>query len=201
MRLGNPYRENSSYSGRAERSYRDLRHKVPANRRVLSASYHPFWVSTWSDIDQPVLAWLHAEPSSYIPEAWRLKLGLRRCVEPSEEVEGLSTEQVDQSLLRLQGHGLIDGERLETVGYAYWSRLRVTGFGLHVLSEWPDLDQLASAAGLKLLLQELANAAPDPEDQGALRRLLGLAGEVGDGVVTSTFNAAAGQAGSELADG
>ena len=58
-------------------------------------------------------------------------------------------------------------------------------------------DQLASAVGLKLLLNELAAQAPETEDQSALRRLVGIIGEVGEGVALSTLNSAA----AELGDG
>jgi DNA-binding PadR family transcriptional regulator len=155
-------------------------------------------MSTWSETDEPLLRWVHEQPSSFIPETWILRLELRRYTKPSEEVPGLSTEQVDQALIRLQEHGLIDGERGEAIGFSSWSRLRVTALGLQVLGEWPDLDKLASAASLKLLLNELADAAPDSEDQSALRRLIGVAGEVGEGVVVSTLNNAAGELGTGL---
>lgn len=155
-------------------------------------------MSTWSEIDEPVLRWLHAQPSSFIPETWILRLELRRYTKPSEEVPDLSTEQVDQALIRLQKHGLIDGERGEAIGFSSWSRLRVTALGMQLLGEWPDLDQLASAVSLKLLLNELANLAPDSEDHGALRRLIGVAGEVGEAVVVSTLNNAAGELGADL---
>lgn len=155
-------------------------------------------MSTWTESDEPVLRWLQAEVPSFLPETWHLRLGLRDSVEPSEEVPELNTEQVDQALTRLQEHGLIAGKRQETIGYASWSGLRVTARGLQVLGEWPDLDQLTSAVGIKMLLNELAQSAGDPEDQGALRRMVGVIGEVGEGVALSTLNAAAGDLGGDL---
>lgn len=155
-------------------------------------------MSTWTESDEPVLRWLHAEVPSFLPETWRLRLGLRDSVEPSDEVPGLSSEQMDQALARLLEHGLIAGRRKETIGYASWSALRLTARALQVLGEWPDLDQLTSAVGMKMLLDELAKSADDPEDQGALRRMVGVIGEVGEGIALSTLNTAAGDLGGDL---
>jgi hypothetical protein len=155
-------------------------------------------MSTWSESDEPVLRWLREQGSSFLPETWNLKLGLRRSVEPPDEVPGLSSEQMDQALTRLLEHGLIDGRRQETIGYAFWSGLRMTARGMQVLGEWPDLDQLTSAVGMKMLLNELAKSATDTEDQGALRRMVGVIGEVGEGIALSTLNTAVEDLGGEL---
>jgi hypothetical protein len=155
-------------------------------------------MSTWTESDEPALRWLQEQGSSFLPETWRLQLGLRDSVEPFDEVPGLSSEQMDQALARLQEHGLIAGGRQETTGYASWSGLRITARALQILGEWPDLDQLTSAVGMKLLLNELAKSADDPEDQGALRRMVGVIGEVGEGIALSTLNAAAGELGGGL---
>lgn len=155
-------------------------------------------MSTWAKSDEPVLRWLRDQGSSFLPETWHLQLGLRRSVEPSEEVPGLDSEEVDRALTRLFEHGLVDGRRQESIGFASWSGLRVTARGLQVLGEWPDLDQLTSAVGIKMLLGELAESASDSDDQGALRRMVGVIGEVGEGVALSTLNKAAGDFGSEL---
>lgn len=154
-------------------------------------------MSTWTEIDEPVLRWLRGKGSSFLPEVWILELGLRNGVEPSQEIDGLSTEQEHEALVRLQGHGLIEGRCQEAIGFSTWSRLRVTARGLQVLGEWPDLDQLASAVGLKLLLNELASRAADSDDQSALRRLVGIVGEVGEGVAIGLINHEA----AELGDG
>lgn len=151
-------------------------------------------VSTWTEIDEPVLRWLREEPPSFLPETWNLRLGLRRSVEPPDEVAGLDSEQMDLALTRLFDHGLIDGRRQETVGYAYWSALRLTARGMQILGEWPNLDQLASALGMKALLDEIAMSAEDPEDKRALRRMIGLIGDLGEGVAMNALNAAAGEA-------
>lgn len=132
-----------------------------------------------------------------MPQPWHLQLGLRRSAEPSEEVPGLDSEQMDQALVRLYEHGLIDGRRQETIGYASWSGLRVTARGMQVLGEWPDLDQLTSAVGIKMLIDELAKSA-DTEDQGALRRVIGVMGEVGEGVALNALKTAAGDVGGDL---
>lgn len=158
-------------------------------------------MSTWTESDEPVLRWLQAQAPSFLPQTWRLELGLRDSVEPPDEVPGLNSEQMDQALTRLLEHGLIAGRRQETIGYAYWSGLRVTARALQVLGEWPDLDQLTSAVGVKMLLNELARSAGDAEDQGALRRMVGVIGEVGEGVALSTLNAAAGDLGADLDGG
>lgn len=157
-------------------------------------------MSTWTDSDEPVLRWLRNQGSSFLPEPWSLRLGLRDSVEPPDEVAGLDSERLDQALVRLLDHGLVDARRQETIGFASWTGLRVTARGMQVLGEWPDLDQLASAVGVKMLLNELAKSAPN-EEQGSLRRMVGVIGDVGEGVAMSTLNAAAADLGGGLADG
>jgi hypothetical protein len=155
-------------------------------------------MSTWSEIDERVLNWIQSQPSSALPQPWQLKLGLRREVEPPDELPGVNSEDMDEALIRLDQHGLISGRRQETIGYAYWSGLRVTASGMQILGQWPDLDRLTTAVGLKLLINDLAEAAGDADDQGALRRLVGVIGEVGEGVALSALNSAAGALGDEL---
>lgn len=155
-------------------------------------------MSTWIESDEPVLRWLREQGSSFLPETWNLKLGLRDSVEPPDEVSGLNSEQMDRTLTRLFEYGLLDGRRQETIGYAFWSGLRMTARGMQILGEWPDLDQLTSAVGLKMLFNELAKSATNTEDQGALRRMVGIIGEVGEGIALSTLNTAAGGLGGEL---
>ena len=112
----------------------------------------------------------------------------------------MDSEHLDQALVRLLEHGLVDGKRQETIGFASWTGLRVTARGMQVLGEWPDLDQLASAVGVKMLLNELAKSAPN-EEQSSLRRMVGVIGDVGEGVAMSTLNATAADLGGGLADG
>jgi hypothetical protein len=167
---------------------------VPLKMRSLGVTV----MSTWIESDEPVLRWLREQGSSFLPETWNLRLGLRDSVESPDEVPGLTSEQMDQALIRLLEHGLIDGRRQEAIGFASWSGLRLTAHGMQVLGEWPDLDQLTTAVGLKMLFNELAKSATDTEDQGALRRMVGVIGEVGEGIALSTLNNAAGDLGGEL---
>jgi hypothetical protein len=155
-------------------------------------------MSTWIESDEPTLRWLREQGSSFLPETWILRLGLRQSVEPAAEVPSLDSEQMDRALTRLHGHGLIDGRRQEAIGFASWSGLRLTARGMQVLGEWPDLDQLTSAVGIKMLLDELAKSAADTDDQGALRRMVGVIGEVGEGVALNALNTAAGDLGDEI---
>jgi hypothetical protein len=57
------------------------------------------------------------------------------------------------------------------------------------LGEWPDLDRVASAQGLTVLLAELADEASDADDKKALRRTAGAIGRLGEGIVNSTVEA------------
>jgi hypothetical protein len=155
-------------------------------------------MSTWIESDEPTLRWLREQGSSFLPETWIFRLGLRQSVEPAAEVPSLDSEQMDRALTRLYEHGLIDGRRQEAIGFASWSGLRVTARGMQVLGEWPDLDQLTSAVGMKMLLDELAKSAPDVEDQGALRRMVGVVGEIGEGVALNALNTAAGDLGGQV---
>jgi hypothetical protein len=106
-------------------------------------------------------------------------------------VPGLDERQVDGALIRLNDDGLIDGKRQDYMALAVWSRLRVTGRGLQVLGEWPELDRLNSAEGLRLLLDRMADEIEDPEERSRMKRLIGFLGSIGDGVVEKTLNDAA----------
>lgn len=154
-------------------------------------------MSRWEEVDEPVLRWLAARPSSFI-HSWALDLGIRREIPACEEIPGLDERDVDGALTRLKGHGLIDGNRQESIEKAYWSRLRVTGLGLQILGEWPDLDRLSQAAGLRLLLTKIADESDDPDEQQHLRRLVGFMGSVGDGIVDQTVRDALGAGVDEL---
>lgn len=154
-------------------------------------------MSVWTDVDEPVLRWLAEQPPSFIPDVWQWQLELRPEPTPNE-VGNLDSVQVDEALTRLYDHGLVDGRRTETISYARWSRLRLTGHGLLILGEWPDLDRLASAAGLRLLLTRLAEEAPDADERGNLRQLVGFLSQLGEDVVTETLTEVGGGAGEEL---
>jgi hypothetical protein len=120
-----------------------------------------------------------------------LKLTIRPDPVPSVEVPGLDERLVDDALMRLQGHGLVDGKRDEFSAFAVWSRLRITGRGQQVLGEWPELDRLNSAEGLRLLLNRMADETEDADERSGLKRLIGFMGSIGDGVVEATLNDAA----------
>src|SRR4051812_32993505 len=125
-------------------------------------------MSTWSDVDEPVLRWVGSLDSTFLPQPIGFRLGLRDGIEdPSEEVPSLSSELVDESLRRLLDHGLISGRRKEAIGFADWARLRITGQGRQVLGDWPDLDRVASVEGMQLLLDALADEAKDPPTRTA----------------------------------
>jgi hypothetical protein len=154
-------------------------------------------LTIWADIDEPVLRWLAGPPDAKRP--WRLELTLRPEPEPAEELEGaIDTRQFDDALIRLRDFGLVAGERREAIGYASWWQLRVTGQGLQVLGVWPDLERLTSAAGLSALLDGVADEAEGGDDKRALRRTAGLIGQLGDGIVMKTLEAAGDELGREL---
>jgi hypothetical protein len=144
-------------------------------------------MTRWEEVDEPVLRWLTEQRSSFI-DGWGLELTIRPEPAPSEEVPGLDERQIDGALIRLKDHGLIDGNRLETSALAVWSRLRVTGVGQQVLGEWPELDRLNSAEGLRLLLDRLAEETEDPEERSRLKRLIGFTVSIGDDLVEKTLN-------------
>ena len=98
--------------------------------------------------------------------------------EPFEGIPGLTSRDVEESLLRLLSDGLIDGMESAAFGNSTWSRLRVTARGLIVMGEWPDLDRVATAASLHRLLRALSEDAPE-DDQTALRRAAGVVGTNG----------------------
>jgi hypothetical protein len=147
-------------------------------------------MTLWQEVDEPVLRWLAGERSSFI-NGWQLKLTIRPDPPRSEEVPGLDERQVDGALVRLRDHGLVDGKREEFGAFAVWSRLRVTGVGQQILGEWPELDRLNSAEGLRLLFDRMADEAENPEERSGLKRLIAFMVSIGDGVVEKTFNEAA----------
>jgi DNA-binding PadR family transcriptional regulator len=77
--------------------------------------------------------------------------------------------QLDEALRRLKQHGLIAGERGETIGFAFWMQLRVTADGLRVLGEWPPAEGGAINDALALVLRHLAPELPE-DDATAARR-------------------------------
>jgi hypothetical protein len=145
-------------------------------------------VSVWDEVDDLVLRWLLAQDGNPDWHGRTDNLVLRPSPEPQPAFEGeLDARQVDEALNRLEGHGLIDGVRGATTHYAYWSQLRLRAGGLVLLGEWPDLNRVASAQGLTVLLAALADEAEDPENRQALRRTAGAVSRLGEGVVNSAF--------------
>jgi hypothetical protein len=144
-------------------------------------------MAVWDEVDDRVLRWLLDRDAD--PE-WGGRtdnLLFRPAPEPQATFENdLDARQVDEALSRLHGHGLIAGVRGATTHYEYWSQLRLTAQGLILLGEWPDLDRVASAQGLTVLLAELADEASEEDDKKALRQTAGAIGRLGEGIVSST---------------
>jgi hypothetical protein len=120
--------------------------------------------------------------------------------EPFEAIPGLDSHDVNESLLRLFSHGLIDGEEHRSMGFTTWAKLRVTASGWIVRGEWPDLDRVATAASMHRLLRALSDKAPD-EERGALRRSAGVVARTGDDVIRGTAIDIAATIGREIAEG
>lgn len=135
----------------------------------------------WTRQDEPVLRWVLANPST-LSSRMSWTFSIRPDSPPSEIADDLSDRDVHESLFRLASHGLIDGNRQPTSGHEIWSRLRVTAHGLIVLGEWPDLDRIASATGIRRLLLHLADQAPEAERQ-PLQRAAGLVARMGGDAV------------------
>jgi hypothetical protein len=133
----------------------------------------------WDRVDDRVLRWVTSLPPSLEGRIYELEL---RQPEPFTGIEGLVSRAVDESLIRLVGYGLVEGGRNDFGVSVTWSGLRVTAQGFMVLGEWPDLEQVLTAASLRLWLENLARDAPDAE-QSALRRAAEAAGRFGDDVV------------------
>jgi hypothetical protein len=153
----------------------------------------------WDRIDEPILRWVASLASVWDPGAARVDLELRD-PEPFEPVPGLTSRDLQESLLRLRHHRLIHGTESAAMGNSTWTGLRITAAGLIVIGEWPDLDRVATAASIHRMLLALAEDAPSP-DQTALRRAAGVIGRTGDEVLRSTAADVAAAAGEELAGG
>ena len=131
--------------------------------------------STWDRIDLPVLRYVHGFP--YDME-WRFD---RRG--PTEELPEFEGEEVDESLRRLHGHGLVWWhDRTETIGFFSYVRLRLMPRGLRVLGEWPPSEEAQLGTALVQVLLTLANDAEEPEAK-PLRRAAGAVGRFASDVV------------------
>ena len=84
-------------------------------------------------------------------------------------------------------------------GRTTWTNLRLTSLGLVAIGEWPDLDLIASAAGIHDVLDALADAAPE-EERSFLRRTAGTVGRLGDEIVRSTLSGIAGDLGKDVVE-
>ena len=144
-------------------------------------------MAVWDEVDDRVLRWLLKRDADPDWAGRTDNLVFRPTPEAQAAFDGdLDARQVDEALARLSGHGLIAGDRGATTHYAYWSQVRLTAQGLILLGEWPDLDRVASAQGLVVLLAELADEASDADDKKALRQTAGAIGRLGEGIVNST---------------
>jgi hypothetical protein len=154
-------------------------------------------VTVWHDVDERVLLWLADEaPASFPP--FRLELTIRPDDQPSEEVPGLTERQVDEALLRLESHGLVSvRERSGTIGLATYNSPRLTALGHRVLGTWPDLEQLSVMEAIRLALLAVAEDSP-PEERPALRRAVGIVGELGGAIVQSAAAGTTAELGGEL---
>lgn len=152
----------------------------------------------WDRVDEPVLRWV-ASLGSAMSEGSRVDLELRK-PHPFPGISGLTSQDVQESILRLRSHGLIDATEAAGMQHSTWTRLRVTAQGLIVLGEWPDLDRVATAASLHRLLRALSEDAPK-EEQTALRRAAGVVSRTADEVLRGTVADMAGAVGEEAVDG
>jgi len=149
------------------------------------------------EIDERVLCFLARQPSS-MPPSWEWRLELRPTV-PSTEIDGLDERQIDDGMLRLESAHLVAGKRTETVGFASWSRPRVTALGSMVLGVWPDLQHVDALVAMQVSLAALAEQEADPEQRSALRRGAGLLASLSASIATRVVAGAAGEAGGEIA--
>jgi hypothetical protein len=144
-----------------------------------------------------VLRWVTTLPPSFEMEGYRLEL---REPEALDELPGLTSRDVHESLLRLQSHRLVDGRESRAMQSSTWSMLRLTALGLIILGEWPDLDRVGTAASLHRLLRALAEEAPQ-EERSPLVRAAGVVSRTADEVVRGTAADIAGTIGREAGGG
>jgi hypothetical protein len=149
--------------------------------------------------DERVLRWVFTE-------SWRA--GQRYDFEyetsppqPVPELDGMLSTDLQTSLWRLHQYGLIqgdapadpncracpaDGRENAMVGKVSWSRLGPTASGLIALGEFPDLDRIMSAEGIRAVLDALATWASE-EAASRLRTAAGLVGQLDDDVLQATM--------------
>jgi hypothetical protein len=149
---------------------------------------------SWEEVDERVLRWVLERPSP-LEDAEILEFALSD-PPPFPAIEGLDTRQVSTALYRLASADLIAGRYDNLGNSADWWHLRVAPLGLKVLGEWPDLERIASAVGIRELLLNLAEAA-EPEQQTTLRRAAGLVGRTSSEIVRQTIATLASDAAKE----
>jgi hypothetical protein len=147
----------------------------------------------WERVDERVLRWVFSLAPTLEHMLYTLQ---EREPIPDDDIPGLDSREINESLHRLASHGLIDGKPQSTSHDTSWSHLRITAQGLRVLGEWPDLDLVASAATFHHVLRKLAEDAPD-EEKSALVRAAGSVGRTADAVVQGTVTNIAGSLGKE----
>jgi hypothetical protein len=149
----------------------------------------------WERVDERVLRWVSGIPSSLQPIVYSFE---EREPVPDEDLTGLNSREVNDSLHRLLSHRLIYGRPRPGMQHTTWARLRITAYGLRVLGEWPDLDLVASAAALHHILRHLGEEAPE-ESKGPLVRAAGVVGRTADEIVRGTATDIARTIGKEVA--
>jgi len=116
----------------------------------------------WEELEQPILRWAAEHESESLDFTWGEST--------SPLAPELADTQVDDGLLRLKQHGLVEGHRWEGSGASGWSQLRVTADALRVLGEWPPVEATSVHDALILVLRELADSLPDEKEATATRR-------------------------------
>jgi hypothetical protein len=140
--------------------------------------------TAWEEVDERVLRWVLERPSP-LEETKMLEFPLSD-PQPFAAIEGLDTRQVSDALHRLASADLITGRYDNLGSSADWWHLRVAPLGLKVLGEWPDLERVVSAVGIRELLLRMAEGA-EPEEQTTLRRTAGLIGRTSGEIVRQTM--------------
>lgn len=155
-------------------------------------------MALWDEVDERVLRWVASRPFSYADSWQLLELHDEADLPDAPELEGLGWRELDDSLQRLHGYGFIAG-RVQPYGASgnIWSRLRITAQGLQVTDEWPNFDQVASALGMRMMLQELANAATNEADKTLLQEAGDFAGTFTDAFIKGTINSLSGDVAKE----
>ncbi|HEV8452350.1 MAG TPA: hypothetical protein VGQ45_13030 [Gaiellales bacterium] len=158
--------------------------------------------SIWSRVDEPILRWVASSLPSQL-RGYRIDYPVTEA-DFDVSLPGISGLDAEASFTRLLGAGLIEAsDRSGTMGPQrkdILADLRVTAEGLVLLGEWPDMERIATAAGIHHLLRAVADQAPE-DQRTALRRAAGLVGRTVDGVVRDTLLETAGAAGGDLAGG